>query len=97
MLNIKEIKMIPSRALKKSSICWTFIFGVAYDQNASLSHIISIMVAIMSTAIVIYFGDWIKSIIPIKLIVQLLLVQVPLFNLEKSILLNIRVPAPLNN
>ena len=51
----------------------------------------------MSTAIVIYFGDWIKSIIPINLIVQLLLVHVPLFNLEKSILLNIRVPAPLNN
>lgn len=31
--------------------------------------IISIMVAIMSTAIVIYFGEWIKSVIPINLIV----------------------------
>lgn len=38
--------------------------------------IISIMVAIMSTAIVIYFGEWIKSVIPIKLIVLLLLVYV---------------------
>lgn len=38
--------------------------------------IISIMVAIMSTAIVIYFGEWIKSVIPINLIVQLLLVYV---------------------
>ena len=38
--------------------------------------IISIMVAIMSTAIVIYFGEWIKSIIPINLIVLLLLMQV---------------------
>ena len=38
--------------------------------------IISIMVAIMSTAIVIYFGEWIKSVIPINLIVLLLLVYV---------------------
>ena len=38
--------------------------------------IISIMMAIMSTAIVIYFGEWIKSVIPIKLIVLLLLVHV---------------------
>lgn len=38
--------------------------------------IISIMVAIMSTAIIIYFGEWIKSVIPINLIVLLLLVYV---------------------
>ena len=38
--------------------------------------IISIMMAIMSTAIVIYFGEWIKSVIPINLIVLLLLVHV---------------------
>ena len=38
--------------------------------------IISIMVAIMSTAIVIYFGEWIKSIIQINLITLLLLVHV---------------------
>lgn len=38
--------------------------------------IISIMVAIMSTAIVIYFGEWINSVIPINLIVLLLLVYV---------------------
>lgn len=38
--------------------------------------IISIMVAIMSTAVVIYFGEWIKSVIPINLIVLLLLVYV---------------------
>ena len=38
--------------------------------------IISIMVAIKSTAIVIYFGEWIKSVIPINLIVLLLLVYV---------------------
>ena len=38
--------------------------------------IISIMVAIMSTAIVIYFGECIKSVIPINLIVLLLLVYV---------------------
>ena len=37
--------------------------------------ILSIMVAIMSTAIVIYFGEWIKSVIPLNLIVLLLLVQ----------------------
>ena len=38
--------------------------------------IISIMVALMSIAIAIYFGEWIKSIIPINLIVLLLLVHV---------------------
>ena len=38
--------------------------------------IISIMVAIMSTAIVIYFGEWIKSVLPINPIVLLLLVHV---------------------
>ena len=39
-------------------------------------NIISIMVAMMSTAIAIYFGEWIKSVIPINLIVLLLLVHV---------------------
>ena len=38
--------------------------------------ILSIMVAIMSTAIVVYFGEWIKAVIPINLIALLLLVQV---------------------
>ena len=38
--------------------------------------IISIMMAIMSTAIVIYFGEWIKSGIPINLIALLFLVHV---------------------
>ncbi|MEI3332193.1 DUF6040 family protein [Coprococcus catus] len=28
------------------------------------------MVALMSTAIVIYFGKWIKSVIPINLIIR---------------------------
>ena len=34
------------------------------------------MVTMMSTAIVIYFGEWIKSVIPINLIALLLLVHV---------------------
>ena len=38
--------------------------------------ILSIMMAIMSIAIVIYFGEWIKSVIPLNLIVLLLLVHV---------------------
>ena len=38
--------------------------------------IISIMVTITSTAIAIYFGEWIKSIIPMNLILLLLLVHV---------------------
>ena len=38
--------------------------------------IISIMVAITSTAIAIYFGEWIKSVVPINLITLLLLVHV---------------------
>lgn len=36
--------------------------------------ILSIMVVIMSTAITIYFGEWIKSVLLINLIVLLLLV-----------------------
>ena len=38
--------------------------------------ILSIMMAIMSTAIVIYFGEWIKSVLPINLIALLLLAHV---------------------
>ncbi len=38
--------------------------------------IISIMVALMSIAIAIYFGEWIKSVLSINLILLLLLVQV---------------------
>ena len=38
--------------------------------------IISIMMAIMSTAIVIYFGEWIKAVIPLNLIALLFLVNV---------------------
>ena len=38
--------------------------------------ILSIMVTMMSTAIVIYFGEWIKSVISINLIALLLLVHV---------------------
>ena len=38
--------------------------------------ILSIMVTMMSTAIVIYLGEWIKSVITINLIVLLLLVHV---------------------
>lgn len=34
------------------------------------------MMAIMSTAIAIYFGEWIKVVIPLNLIALLLLVQV---------------------
>ena len=56
------------------------IIGIGYQvgkiYRKSCWDIISIMVAIMSTAIVIYFGEWIKSVIPINLIVLLLLVYV---------------------
>ena len=38
--------------------------------------ILSIIVAITSAAIVIYFGEWIKSVIPVNLITLLLLVHV---------------------
>ena len=38
--------------------------------------ILSIIVAITSTAIVIYFGEWIKNAIPINLMVFLLLSHV---------------------
>ena len=56
------------------------IIGIGYQVGKIYRkycwNIISIMVAIMSTAIVIYFGEWIKSVIPINLIVLLLLVYV---------------------
>ena len=38
--------------------------------------VISIMVVLMSIAIAIYFGKWIKSVLSINLILLLLLVQV---------------------
>lgn len=38
--------------------------------------ILSIMVALMSIAIAIYFGEWIKSVLPINLIALLLVVHV---------------------
>ena len=56
------------------------IIGIGYQVGKIYQKycwdIISIMVAIMSAAIVIYFGEWIKSVIPINLIVLLLLVHV---------------------
>nr|WP_296965981.1 DUF6040 family protein [uncultured Mediterraneibacter sp.] len=56
------------------------IIGIAYQVGKIYRKycwdIISTMVALMSTAIVIYFGEWIKSVIPINLIVLLLLVHV---------------------
>ena len=47
--------------------------------------IISIMVAIMSTDIVIYFGKWIKSIIPINLIVLLFLMHVVYIGIRRYV------------
>ncbi len=56
------------------------IIGIGYQVGKIYQKycwdIISIMVAIISTAIVIYFGEWIKSVIPMNLIVLLLLVHV---------------------
>lgn len=47
--------------------------------------IISIMVAIMSTDIVIYFGKWIKSIIPINLILLLFLMHVVYIGIRRYV------------
>lgn len=56
------------------------IIGIGYQvekiYRKYCRDIINIMVAIMSTAIAIYFGDWIKSVIPVDLITLLLLVHV---------------------
>ena len=56
------------------------IIGIGYQVGKIYQKycwdILSIMVAIMSTAIVVYFGEWIKAVIPINLIALLLLVQV---------------------
>ena len=58
------------------SLLQEFVTGA--DSFGQLSNRISnsIMMAIMSTAIAIYFGKWIKSIIPMNLILLLLLVHV---------------------
>lgn len=40
--------------------------------------IITIMVTLKCTAVTIYFGDWIKTVLPINLLFLLLLVQVAL-------------------
>ena len=63
-----------------SIITGFLIIGIGYQVGKIYRKycwdIISIMVAIISTAIVIYYGEWIKSVIPINLIVLLLLVHV---------------------
>ena len=62
------------------AITGLLIIGIGYQVGKIYRKycwdIISIMVAIMSTAIVIYFGERIKSVMPINLIVLLLLVHV---------------------
>lgn len=45
-----------------------------YQENCG--DVVSIAVAVTSMAIVVYFGDWIKSVIKYNLTVTLLLVQV---------------------
>ena len=56
------------------------IIGIGYQVGKIYQKycwdIISVMVVIMSTAIVIYFGEWIKSVISLNLIVLLFLVHV---------------------
>ena len=56
------------------------IIGIGYEVGKIYRKycwdIISIMVAITSTAFTIYFGDWIKSVISINLITLLLLLYV---------------------
>lgn len=62
------------------AITGLLIIGIGYQVGKIYRKycwdIISIMVAITSTAIVIYFGDWIKSVISINLITLLLLAHV---------------------
>ncbi|MDD6071211.1 MAG: DUF6040 family protein, partial [Clostridiales bacterium] len=60
-------------------ITGVLIMGIGYQVGKIYRKycwdIISIMVAITSIAIAIYFGEWIKSVIPIDLIMLLLLVH----------------------
>lgn len=62
------------------SITGLLIIGIGYQVGKIYRKycwdILSIIVAITSTAIAIYFGDWIKSVISINLIALLLLVHV---------------------
>lgn len=62
------------------SITRLLIIGIGYQVGKIYRKycwdILSIIVAITSTAIAIYFGDWIKSVISINLIALLLLVHV---------------------
>lgn len=46
------------------------------ERELDRNSVVANFATIMSTAIVIYFGEWIKSVIPINLIVLLLLVHV---------------------
>ena len=73
----KNIK-IWRQVMKVLCSCWFLIIRIGYQVGKSYQKycwdILSIMVVIMSTAITIYFGEWIKSVLLINLIVLLLLV-----------------------
>ena len=68
-----------SNSIISGIVYWLIVIGTGYQVGKIYRKycwdIISIMVVIMSTAIIIYFGKWIKSIIPINLIMLLLLVH----------------------
>ena len=68
-----------SRRLFRFVITGWLIGGIGYQIGKIYRKycwdILSIIVAITSTAIAIYFGEWIKSVISINLITLLLLVH----------------------
>ena len=81
MRNAITVTVLLTRKQKRNVITEkSLIIGIGYLVGKIYRKycwdIISIMVTIMSTAIVIYFGEWIKSVLPINLIVLLLLVHV---------------------
>ena len=77
-----NVKVWMKLLVKKSTPCYgnKIEIGIGYQVGKIYRNycwdIISIMMAIMSTAIVIYLGEWIKAVITINIIVLLLLVHV---------------------
>lgn len=71
---------LPKSKKKQNKTTGLLIIGIGYQVGKIYRKycwdIISIVEMITSTAIVIYFGEWIKNVIPINFIALLLLLHV---------------------
>lgn len=69
--------LIPASAIAGAGIILTTLGKkVAKTYRENCWDTVSVMVAILSVAIVVYFGDWIKQAIELKLVVLVVIIEV---------------------